>query len=253
LTIDSDVDDVKFVINYDYPNNSEDYVHRIGRTGRCQQKGTAYTLFTNNNSAKANDLINVLREANQIINPRLVELSKGSYGKRELEKCLVVGFDWLLSTSTGGNFKKGGSGGMRHMGGGRDMRNGGGSGMRGGGLSGGMQGGMKRRWDSAGAGGGSDFQKRPFQSSSGGFSSAAPNSYAPKPAFRSNPYDQNKPPMTSAPPPTYQQPSYQKYPGYAPMQMPSTLASYSAPIASAIANYMNFPPPQGAMPPLPKN
>ena len=26
-----DVDDVKFVINYDYPNNSEDYIHRIGR------------------------------------------------------------------------------------------------------------------------------------------------------------------------------------------------------------------------------
>ena len=25
-----DVDDVKFVINYDYPNNSEDYIHRIG-------------------------------------------------------------------------------------------------------------------------------------------------------------------------------------------------------------------------------
>ena len=26
-----DVDDVKFVINYDYPNNSEDYIHRIGK------------------------------------------------------------------------------------------------------------------------------------------------------------------------------------------------------------------------------
>lgn len=81
LSRKSDVDDVKFVINYDYPNNSEDYVHRIGRTGRCQQTGTAYTLFTSNNSAKANDLINVLREANQIISPRLMELSKGSYGK----------------------------------------------------------------------------------------------------------------------------------------------------------------------------
>lgn len=93
----SDVDDVKFVINYDYPNNSEDYVHRIGRTGRCQQKGTAYTLFTNNNSAKANDLINVLREANQVINPRLVELSKGSYGKSELksfEKLWQNRFNW---------------------------------------------------------------------------------------------------------------------------------------------------------------
>ncbi len=34
----SDVDDIKFVINYDYPNNSEDYVHRIGRTGRRDKK-----------------------------------------------------------------------------------------------------------------------------------------------------------------------------------------------------------------------
>ena len=33
-----DVDDIKYVINYDYPNNSEDYVHRIGRTARCEKK-----------------------------------------------------------------------------------------------------------------------------------------------------------------------------------------------------------------------
>merc|ERR1719219_2840894 len=39
-----DVDDVKFVINYDYPNNSEDYIHRIGRTGRKGNTGTSYTL-----------------------------------------------------------------------------------------------------------------------------------------------------------------------------------------------------------------
>jgi ATP-dependent RNA helicase DDX5/DBP2 len=34
------------VFNYDYPNNSEDYVHRIGRTGRAGRLGTAITLFT---------------------------------------------------------------------------------------------------------------------------------------------------------------------------------------------------------------
>lgn len=61
-----DVDDVKFVINYDYPSNSEDYVHRIGRTGRSNNTGTAYTLFTNSNANKANDLIQVLKEANQV-------------------------------------------------------------------------------------------------------------------------------------------------------------------------------------------
>lgn len=66
----SDVEDVKFVINFDYPNNSEDYVHRIGRTGRSNNTGTAYTLFTYQNASKANDLIQVLKEANQVsINP----------------------------------------------------------------------------------------------------------------------------------------------------------------------------------------
>ena len=34
------------MLNYDYPNNSEDYVHRIGRTGRAGREGTAITLFT---------------------------------------------------------------------------------------------------------------------------------------------------------------------------------------------------------------
>ena len=48
-----DVDDIKFVINYDYPSNSEDYIHRIGRTGRKGNTGTSYTLFTPRNSAKA--------------------------------------------------------------------------------------------------------------------------------------------------------------------------------------------------------
>ncbi|QQP38305.1 Putative ATPdependent RNA helicase DDX5like, partial [Caligus rogercresseyi] len=73
-----DVDDVKFVINYDYPNNSEDYIHRIGRTGRKDRTGTAYTLFTNNNSAKAKDLVDVLLEAKQVVNPKLQELAQCS-------------------------------------------------------------------------------------------------------------------------------------------------------------------------------
>lgn len=34
------------MLNYDYPNNSEDYVHRIGRTARAGRQGTAITLFT---------------------------------------------------------------------------------------------------------------------------------------------------------------------------------------------------------------
>ena len=54
-----DVDDIKFVINYDYPNNSEDYIHRIGRTGRKGRTGTALTFFTRRTANKAKDLVEV--------------------------------------------------------------------------------------------------------------------------------------------------------------------------------------------------
>ena len=46
LTVNKDVKDISHVLNYDYPNNSEDYVHRIGRTGRAGASGTAITMFT---------------------------------------------------------------------------------------------------------------------------------------------------------------------------------------------------------------
>ena len=41
-----DVAGVSHVINYDVPQHPEDYVHRIGRTGRAQRAGDAFTLVT---------------------------------------------------------------------------------------------------------------------------------------------------------------------------------------------------------------
>lgn len=72
----TDVDDVKYVINFDYPSSSEDYIHRIGRTGRRRQTGTAYAFFTSHNMKHAGDLIEVLREAGQNVNPRLSEMAE---------------------------------------------------------------------------------------------------------------------------------------------------------------------------------
>ncbi|TEB33882.1 P-loop containing nucleoside triphosphate hydrolase protein [Coprinellus micaceus] len=66
-----DVKDVGYVVNYDFPNNCEDYVHRIGRTGRAGQKGVAYTYFTTDNSKQARDLVGLLREAKQPVPPQL--------------------------------------------------------------------------------------------------------------------------------------------------------------------------------------
>lgn len=44
-----DISDVQLVINYDMVFQIEDYVHRVGRTGRAGNKGVSVTLFTKKN------------------------------------------------------------------------------------------------------------------------------------------------------------------------------------------------------------
>ena len=46
VLVATDIAGVSHVINYDVPENAEDYVHRIGRTGRAQNTGDAFTLVT---------------------------------------------------------------------------------------------------------------------------------------------------------------------------------------------------------------
>lgn len=75
-----DVKDVKVVINYDMPNNAEDYVHRIGRTGRAGATGTSYSFFTAANGRLAKDIMKVMREANQEVPAQLEALAATSSG-----------------------------------------------------------------------------------------------------------------------------------------------------------------------------
>lgn len=64
-----DIKGIKAVINYDFPGNIEDYVHRIGRTGRAGEKGSSYAFFCvddlENANNMAHELCKILREANQ--------------------------------------------------------------------------------------------------------------------------------------------------------------------------------------------
>jgi ATP-dependent RNA helicase RhlE len=46
------IDSIDLVINYDVPNDGEDYVHRIGRTARAESEGTAYTLINEKEQSK---------------------------------------------------------------------------------------------------------------------------------------------------------------------------------------------------------
>jgi ATP-dependent RNA helicase DeaD len=52
-----DIDDVTHVINYDFPQDAEDYVHRIGRTGRAGKTGIAITFITPRERSKQNAII----------------------------------------------------------------------------------------------------------------------------------------------------------------------------------------------------
>jgi hypothetical protein len=54
------------------------YVHRIGRTARYDQSGSAYTFFTQYDADNAADLVKVLQEAGQKVPAELAALAKSS-------------------------------------------------------------------------------------------------------------------------------------------------------------------------------
>ncbi|GFY98985.1 P-loop containing nucleoside triphosphate hydrolases superfamily protein [Actinidia rufa] len=129
-----DIPHVAHVVNFDLPNDIDDYVHRIGRTGRAGKSGLATAFFNENNTSMARALAELMHESNQEVPAWLSRYAaRSSYG--------------------GGKNRR--SGGGRF--GGRDFRRdssynrGGGGGGSGYGASGGYSGGygpgMTSAWD----------------------------------------------------------------------------------------------------------
>ncbi|XP_030243658.1 ATP-dependent RNA helicase vasa-like isoform X2 [Drosophila navojoa] len=77
-----DIKNVKHVINYDMPSNIDDYVHRIGRTGRVGNSGRATSFFDpDQDRAIAGDLIKILKGSGQEVPDFLKEIGGcASYG-----------------------------------------------------------------------------------------------------------------------------------------------------------------------------
>ena len=101
-----DINNIMFVINYDMPNNIEDYVHRIGRTARAGKKGTAISFFTQKNAGMARDLVTILEESGNPCPDQLRGMvGRGGGGKGRGGK-------------GGGGFRGGGGGGGGYGGGG---------------------------------------------------------------------------------------------------------------------------------------
>ena len=71
-----DIKGIERVINYELPaDDFQDYVHRIGRTGRASATGEADSLFTEADKLNAKELIRILTEAGQTVPPALAKLT----------------------------------------------------------------------------------------------------------------------------------------------------------------------------------
>ena len=84
IIFNSDITDVRYVINYDFPQSCEDYVHRVGRTARGDDVGTSYTFMTNKDGKMVKSLIEILEESGQKVPEDLRTLAQtsGRFGGR---------------------------------------------------------------------------------------------------------------------------------------------------------------------------
>ncbi|OUM53169.1 hypothetical protein BVG19_g2431 [[Candida] boidinii] len=71
-----DVKNLNLVVNFDCPNHLEDYVHRVGRTGRAGNSGEAYTFITKDQLRNSVDLVRALEQSEQIVPPQLLKMSQ---------------------------------------------------------------------------------------------------------------------------------------------------------------------------------
>ncbi|XP_064401844.1 ATP-dependent RNA helicase DDX42-like [Halichondria panicea] len=70
-----DISSIKTVVNFDVAKNIDTHVHRIGRTGRAGEKGTAYTLITHRDAQFAGDLVRNMEVADQRVPEELIKLA----------------------------------------------------------------------------------------------------------------------------------------------------------------------------------
>ncbi|WEW61326.1 DEAD-box ATP-dependent RNA helicase [Emydomyces testavorans] len=79
-----DIPNVTHVVNYDLPTDIDDYVHRIGRTGRAGNTGLSTAFFNRGNRGVVRDLIELLKEAHQEVPAFLENIARegSGYGGR---------------------------------------------------------------------------------------------------------------------------------------------------------------------------
>uniref|UniRef100_A0AAX7UQ33 RNA helicase n=1 Tax=Astatotilapia calliptera TaxID=8154 RepID=A0AAX7UQ33_ASTCA len=128
-----DISNVKHVINFDLPSDIEEYVHRIGRTGRVGNLGLATSFFNDKNGNITKDLLDILVEAKQEVPSWLESLAyehqhkssnrgrskrfSGGFGARDYRQT-AAGVNAGGFGGRGGGRSQAGHGGNRAFGGG---------------------------------------------------------------------------------------------------------------------------------------
>ncbi|XP_071696461.1 DEAD-box ATP-dependent RNA helicase 52-like isoform X2 [Rutidosis leptorrhynchoides] len=109
---------VSHVVNFDLPNDIDDYIHRIGRTGRAGNTGLATAFFNENNVSLAKSLAELMQDANQEVPPWLSRYaSRVSFSgdKNKQSGGRFVGHEFRKDNSfgVGGGYSSSGGGGVR--------------------------------------------------------------------------------------------------------------------------------------------
>ncbi|KAF9586763.1 RNA-dependent ATPase rok1 [Lunasporangiospora selenospora] len=73
---------VNLVVNYDFPQTVQSYIHRIGRTGRAGRKGEAVTYFTNDDQTYLKSIVNVMRESGCEVPDWMLAMKKPSKNEK---------------------------------------------------------------------------------------------------------------------------------------------------------------------------
>lgn len=74
-----DINDIEWVVNFDFPLDIENYIHRIGRTGRASKKGSSLTYITLDEARFAGKLKKILIESDQNVPEALEDLEKEAH------------------------------------------------------------------------------------------------------------------------------------------------------------------------------
>ncbi|KAL4419464.1 hypothetical protein ABPG77_003577, partial [Micractinium sp. CCAP 211/92] len=157
-----DIPHVTHVINYDLPTDIDDYVHRIGRTGRAGKKGLATAFFAEKDTGIAAKLVELLTETNQEVPAWLQNMAARAapYGSKSRGRgggSRFGGRDFRRDAGSGGYGGGGGGYGGGGYGGGGGGYGGGGYGGGGGGYGGGGYGGGSAGGYGAGGYGGGGY------------------------------------------------------------------------------------------------